>query len=141
MLFRSVGFGNCENKSWFFVHESLNLDFKAEGVQFLVNNLKSKMAKLANPFLNSVRDDDLSGIVGLIGTDLLQDISPFSFVKRYGGTVIETSEGIIPFGRISRFLTPKQIELLNNRIATLAPPVPQTRNAQLSRDASSYLPL
>ena len=92
----------------FLVSNDLYLDFEVNGLKLALYNLKYNGYELADNFLNNLDSEEVRGVQGLIGIDVLQFIKPFSFVNCMHGTAIQVNQGLVPFGDINHFLTSNQ---------------------------------
>ena len=107
----------------------LNLDFNVENLKLALNNIKAQNVQLADTHFRSCSKDEVENIQGLLGTDILQFMYPFSFSRLLNGSIIEVAEGVIPFGNVDNFLS-------NNQLKTIIES--KKRNASL-RDRDSII--
>ena len=96
------------------IFSDVDLDFKVENLDKAIGNIKQYNYQLADSHFNAINGGNVSNIRGLLGSDVLQYLLPFSFTKLINGTAIEIAEGVIPFGNVGNFLTMDQLRHISN---------------------------
>ena len=87
------------------VDKDFDINFKIQGLNQAVSNIKSKGYRLAAEY----ESGDSVTVHGLIGVDIIQHIVPNQVIKCLNGSAFATNLGIIPFGNINQFLDSNQI--------------------------------
>ena len=89
----------------------LDLNFNVSNLELALENIQRQEMKLADSHFNDI-GADVTEIRGLLGTDILQHLTPFTFLKVLNGTVISVPQGVIPFGHVGNYLSQSQLASL-----------------------------
>ena len=89
----------------FLVDDEFCISFEILNLRKALSNFNKLNYKLSAEFENS----DVVSVQGLLGTDMIQFMSPINSIDIMNGTAFKLFSGIVPFGNIDSFLYPKQV--------------------------------